>query len=401
MARHASLTAAFAAAGAAVAPGRTGFLQHRAARGSTPRHAARPLRAERTHPARALVSACASEELSSPTSPEGFPGLDPDLFTEDEVRGLQVTTLRWREIPFKTMEEELAAIDEYVKEEELEDENPWARFLRGAAYEHWGRPSLAAAQYDLVRYAKGLRLVPDLWVRKAYNAFKLGDVGVADRFHDIASLIRSEALGNQMHFSFWFETEFADFKPRDNGPPQLVQNGICKYCCQKFSLARDVLCPALFARTARREDLEHAALWLLAVSARMNSTIAVDATGLPENDVALARRALAEEGVPVSAALAPMAALFLDATPPAVEVAERMAMEGGEHALTRSFYMALYYDSMARDEAARDRWLDTVTALRAPECTHDTADFLFWTATNRLAVPPASAPDLPALEVPL
>jgi hypothetical protein len=338
---------------------------------------------------------------SSTEQPGDFPGLDPELRFEEELKALEPTTLRWCEIPFESLEEELSAIDEYAREEELEENNSWARFLRGAAYEHWGRASLASVQYDLVRYSKGLRLIPDLWMRKAYNCFKLGDVAVADRLHDIASLIQAEAIGNQMHFSFWFENEFKDFKPRHNGPPFAVQSAICKYSCEKFADARVSLCAVLVPGLGNHEDLEHAALWLLATSARINSTIAVDVTGLPRRDVDVAKKYLLGETQQVSEMLAPLAALYLDGTPASVKETEDIVKSGGEHGVTRAFYMALFYDSLTRNAGERDRWLDVLASMVPPKITHDTVDFLYWAGRNRITVPPGSASELPALEVPL
>lgn len=351
---------------------------------------------------------CASAAGPPPASREpddgdgdGAPGLDPELFTAEEMRGLEPTALKWSEIPFGSLEEELAAVDEYAREEELDDNDCWAIYLRGAAYEHWGRARLATAQYELVRHARGLRLIPELWLRKAYNSFKTGDVALADRLHDIAELIQGEAVGNQMHFSFWFETEFKNFKPRHNGPPFAVQEAIIKYSAEKFANARTSLCSLLCTMLSSQEDLEHAGLWLIATSARLNSTIAVDVGGLPRNDVELAEKVLAGESQRVSEALAPMAELFLGSGKAAVDKAEEIASRGGEHALERAFYMALYYDSLARDEKQRDRWLEVVGGMEPPAITHGNADFMYWTGKNRFTIPPTSSTQLPPLQVPL
>lgn len=371
------------------------FVPRCSPRGLTSRHS------KRSRGSRFLDVMCVSNSSSDSSS---YPGLDPEQFSEEELKGLELTTLKWCEIPFESLEEELTAIDVYAKEEELDDDNAWARFLRGAAYEHWGRPSLAAAQYHLVRYSKGLRLIPELWLRKAYNAFKLGDVALANRMHDIARLIEVEAVGNQMHFSFWFETEFKDFKPRHNGPPFAVQSAICNYSCEMFADARFSLCSLLCTMLGSQEDLEHAGLWLLATSARVNSTIAVDVTGLPPDDVVLAKKALdgaSHASQPVSEALAPIAALYLDGSPACLEKTEEIVNLGGEHGATRALYMALFYDSLARDEKERDRWLDVLSDMNPPKVTHGNTDFMYWTGQNRFTVPPGSKTELPPLQVPL
>lgn len=374
--------------------GSSAFVPQCPARQQAPPHAKR---------SRTLMCAppVSSPEPFDPADLENAPGFDPKIFTDEELKALEPTTFRWSEIPFEGLEEELAAVDEYVREEELEEDDSWAVFLRGSAYEHWGRPSLATAQYELVRHAKGLRLIPELWLRKAYNSFKTGDVVLADRLHDIAELIQCEAVGNQMHFSFWFEKEFKNFKPRHNGPPFAVQTAVCKYSNKRFDEARMGLCSLLCTMLDSQEDLEHAALWLLATSARINSTIAVDVNGLPKNDVQLSEKALSGNLQPVTEALKPIAELFLSGSKAALEKAEEITSSGGEHGLVRALYMALYYDSLARDEEQRDRWLDVVGAMEPPAITHDSVDFMYWAGKNRLTIPPNSSTQLPPLQVPL
>lgn len=357
--------------------------------------------AKRARPVMCVPAAGPPPDAREPDDGDVPPGLDPELFTAEELRGLGPTPLKWSEIPFESLEEELAAVDEYAREEELDDDDSWAIYLRAAAYEHWGRARLATAQYELVRHARGLRLIPELWLRKAYNSFKTGDVALADRLLDIAVLIQSEVVGNQMHFSFWFEQEFKNFRPRHNGPPFPVQSAIIKYSSEKFGDARTSLCSLLCTMLSSQEDLQHAGLWLLATSARLNSTIAVDIDGLPKNDVDLAKKALVGTSEPVSEALAPMAELFLGSGQAAVDKAEEIASSGGEHALVRAFYMALYYDSIARDEEQRDRWLDAVGAMGPPAITHGSADFMYWAGKNRLTIPPNSSSQLPPLQVPM
>lgn len=295
---------------------------------------------------------------------------------------------------FASLEAELAAITEYKASEGLEDDNSWPIYLSGAAYEHWGRPRLASAQFDLLRHSKGIRLIPELWCRKAYNAFKVGDISYAERYHEIASLIRAEAVGNQMHFSFWFENTFKDFKPRPNGPPYFLQSAICKYCTGKFKKAYQVIRPSLVAGSCGPRGMVLAALWLLAISARLNETANVD--GLPEADVAMARDAISAAGV-VDDDLKPIVELFFN---PGSQVAGP-GVEDGDVFQIRAGFMALFNDSIARDEQKQKVWFDSVDVCRAPDCTHDDVDFMYWATKHRFLAPEGLDGDLPPAQVPM
>lgn len=331
------------------------------------------------------------------TEPAQPSGNDPD-----ELAELAAKELRWREIDFESLESELAAIDGYAREEELPESDAWPIFLRGAAYEHWGRPRLALAQYDLVRHSKGILLVPDLWMRKAYNAFKVGDVVIADAYHEIAAMIRAEAVGNQMHFSFWFEEHFADFKPRHNGPMFPLQCAICRYCVDKDGMAyvRACIAPLLVAKAGASRELQHAALWMLAACARLKSkSEPVVPSDLPVKDLDLLKPALETSLADEGDYLASVSALFLG-SPDALGVAESTAREGGEHALAQALYLALYHDAFTKDDIAREKWLDIASGSEQPDCTNGYEDFLYFVAKNRLAVPPDSDQDRAAVAAP-
>lgn len=317
----------------------------------------------------------------------------------EDDSGLSAKELRWRDIKFDSLQHELRAVDDYEREEELPEGDPWPIFLRGAAYEHWGRPKLALAQYDLLRYSKGLLLVPDLWMRKAYNAFKVGDVVIADAYHEVAAHIRAESVGNQLHFSCWFEEHFADFKPCHNGPPFPLQNAICRYCVDRDSMSyvRNCVAPLVVAKACDPCDIQHAALWMLAACAQLKSrTESVQPSDLATGDMQLAASAF-ERGS-AGKGIAPIAALFLGSSPNGAEDAERLGREEGENALERALYMALYHDAFTKDKGAREEWLDIASSLHQPVCTHDCQDFLFFTARNRLTIPPDSNQDRKTVE---
>jgi hypothetical protein len=309
------------------------------------------------------------------------------------------TVLLWREIEFGGLEEELAAIDDYAAEEKLEESDPWPRFLRGAAYEHWGRPSLALAQYDTVNSAKGLRMVPELYLRKAYNAFKVGEVATANALHDVAKAISIAAVGNQLHFSYWFEKNFADFKPRHNGPPFSAQRGICKYCSGFPVDARGSLAPAILARTGPSEGIGHICLWFLASCAKLVPVSADSGPAVPsEGDLKVARDVLAADDLVED--LVPLASLYMGtASVGEVETFVRAAGED-EFAMIRAVYLALYHDAYAGSSAKRDEWLDVALAAPRSDCAHDVNDFVYHAAKNRFSIPTSPSPP-PVIEIPV
>jgi hypothetical protein len=340
---------------------------------------------------RAAFFACAGASASSPDrradeSAADGPNFESYIQPEDFAE-LMPTTLLWREIPFEGLEAELAAVDEYIAEENLDETDSWPRFLRAAAYEHWGRPSLALAQYETVNSAKGLRLIPELHLRKAYNAFKIGDVGQANVLHDVAQAISMSAVGNQLHFSYWFEQNFADFKPRHNGPPFSAQRGICKYCAGLVTDARTSLAPAVIGRSGSSNDIVHSCLWFMAACARLAASPTESPAAIPENDVKLVRSAL--ESSDVNADFARLTALFMGTV--SLDEAEAAVKDGGdEYAMVYATYLALYHDAFTRNASKRDSWLDAALAAPRSSCTHDVDDFVYFAAKNRLSSPPVA-----------
>jgi hypothetical protein len=340
---------------------------------------------------RAAFFACAGASASSPdrsADEDTADGPDFESYIQpDEFAELMPTTLLWREIPFEGLEAELAAVDEYVVEENLDETDSWPRFLRAAAYEHWGQPSLALAQYETVKSAKGLRLIPELHLRKAYNAFKIGDVEQANVLHDVAQAISMSAVGNQLHFSYWFEQNFADFKPRHNGPPFSAQRGICKYCSGLLTDARTSLAPAVIGRSGSSIDVVHSCLWFMAACARLAASPTESPSAVPDNDVKLVRSAL--ESLDVNADLTQLTALFMGTV--SLEEAEAAVKDGGdENAMVYATYLALYHDAFTSDSSKRDSWLDAALAAPRSSCTHDVDDFVYFAAKNRLSSPPVA-----------
>eukprot|EP00171_Calliarthron_tuberculosum_P020733 IDg20733t1 len=153
-----------------------------------------------------------------------------DASFDKEMKELEGTALKWSEIDFPTIEDELRAIDEYVEAEEIPEGDCWPIFLRACAYEFRGQSQLALAQLSKIKSAAGMAKVPNLWERRAYNSFKVGNIAKASALFDVSLTIYSQALGNELHFSHWYETNFDAYKPRHNGPGFPVQRGICKYC---------------------------------------------------------------------------------------------------------------------------------------------------------------------------
>jgi hypothetical protein len=307
-----------------------------------------------------------------------------DTVDDTDPMNLEAKPLKWAEIPFTSLAEELDAVDEYVKEEQIDKDDSWPRYLRGAAYEHWGQPALALAQYDTCDSSKGLKLVPEFWLRRAYNAFKTEQVEKAVAYHDKAKAINADAVGNQLHFSFWFDTNFKDFKPRHNGPSYSVQRGICMYMAGRHEDARESLAPFLLLGRSSREDLGLGALWFLAASHRVRKSKTLNAT--IEKDIALVRPIM--ESSSLSATLKPLVPLF-EGKSEQLEEAKKAAMEGdqGEDgAMLRAFYVALYFDALTDDSSSRDEWLNRALAAHRSGNSDRAADFMYYAAKNKLTM---------------
>lgn len=296
---------------------------------------------------------------------------------------LKEKPMLWAEVPFNSLQEELNAIDDYQKDEQIEDNASWPHFLRAAAYEHWGQPKLALAELDVIDFRRGFGLIPDFWLRRAYNAFKVGNLRDANEFHDEAERVSVDAVGNQLHFSFWFEQHFKDFKPKHNGPTFTLQHGICKYCMGVPKNARQSIAPHVAARDGDERDLQHAAMWYLAASSRWHLD---DNLKTDSRDLEVVQPILVDSNL--SPELVPIASLFLGKpSGDAVKAAEASVHEEGLDvgiAMNRALYLALYYDAFENDSKVRDKWLDIAVDSPHGTCTNDLDDFLYHTAKNRL-----------------
>lgn len=301
--------------------------------------------------------------------------------------GLEAKTLRWREIPFADLQAELKAIEDLRAKEDLEDDDPWARFLRGAAYEHWGRPSLALAQYELLNTATGITTVPELWQRKAYNAFKVGDVERADTFLRQADLAGFDAVGNQMHFVTWFNEHFGELMPQHNGPNFHLQYAIIKYCMGDLKAARESAAPSVLMKLNTRNDLADCVLWLLAISAKLGDKIPKERR---ENDAQLARSGA--EGISSDDLFTLLLPAFLgESTDLAkVETIAEKGTCGDAEGVRANVYLALYYDTVVQDAEKRDRWLNGFGESHSLPLTSDIVDFLHAVGRNKLSKPAAT-----------
>lgn len=306
---------------------------------------------------------------------------------KDLIEKLDVKLLRWADIPFSSIEEELRAIDDYEKEEGLAEANVWPKFLRGAAYEYWGQPQLALAQYAKTDQGAGLRQVPELWERRAYNSFKVGKIGHANAYFDVALRLFQDSCGNELHFVHWFYTNFQDYVPKWNGPPAAIQRGICKYCIGDVKEARENFIPEIFLKN---DDVEHAILWLLACSAKVKKEDGLVIT----RDLKVVREAL-EYDIEWNPRLRLLIDLFFahgEGFMSHVSDAEGKladAIKGDESDdVTTFLYLALYHDAFTGDEEERDRALDTTIAIGSTAFPNDMENFLFCAAKNRLTAPP-------------
>lgn len=313
---------------------------------------------------------------------------------EELIKALDAKPLRWSEIPFASIHEELDAIDEYVREEDVNDNDPWPKFLRGAAYEYWGQPQLALAQYAKTSHAGGLRRIPELWERRAYNCFKLGKVAAAHSYFEISLGLYYESCGNELHIVHWFYENFTDYLPKWNGPAAPIQRGICKYCFGDPEKARSCFMPQI---ATLEKEVDHALLWFLASAAKASNS-----AGLRTIDENVVADALSD-GVKWSPRLELFFKLYYAAARGEYdrvaesenELSESIKADKSDDICTH-LYTALYHDAFTKDFAERDRALDIVQAIGCPPSTHDVENFLFFTAKNRLSVPAdGTDPDVP------
>lgn len=317
--------------------------------------------------------------------------------THIENNAIDRSQQKWSEITFDDIQDELSAIDEYEKEEELQPDDPWPKFLRGAAYEYWGQPRLALAQYALTKHAAGLRKVPTLWERRAYNSFKMGEVIAANAYFDVASAIHKDAGGNELHFSHWFNDTFASFVPKVNGPSATLQHAICKYSAGELKEAVQLLVSQVAIMS---EDTQHALLWFLASSFRLTSEKVIE-----NSDVNLCNSALRAD-IDWNERLARLALLFTSAAQnleekQAAVYAQMVACVEADlpHVdITTNTYLALYHDAFTGDMEQRDVFLDKVCSLTSTASPHDIENFLYHASKIRLTIPPgARMDDIPEL----
>lgn len=293
--------------------------------------------------------------------------------------------LKWAEIPFSSIEEELAAIDDYEKEESLPPSDPWPKFLRGAAYEYWGQPQLALAQYAKTGDSHGLKRVPELWERRAYNAFKIGNVEAANVSFEVALGLMSESTGNELHFAHWFHANFKDYLPKRNGPPAPVQRGIVKYCVGYPNDARSSFIPQIYIGV---KDIEHPLLWFLACCGKLAGE-----EPIRESDMDVIEKTLERDyewdprlRMLIDLYYAASKRVFGEVTDAETRLSE--AIKGDEKDdITTYVYLALYHDAFTGEHDERDRALDMVSAIGIPRSTNDTENFLFHVAKNRIAIP--------------
>lgn len=307
-----------------------------------------------------------------------------------------VNPTKWSEMPFRNIHEELDAIDRYEKDEELSKDDPWPKFLRGAAYERWGQPKLALAQYRLTNFASGLRQVPEIWERRAYNAFKIGEVVAANVYFDASMKLSNDADGNYLHFLHWFYEHFEYYMPKRNGPPAAIQHAICKYCVSRLRDARELLVAQISIEVP---VIEHALLWMMATSFRLFPD-----KGLPLGDANLCNGAM-KKGIKWDEPLGMLVRLFSSAALGNNKEAVKHYQQINEICdrdtngvdITISVYLALYHDAFTRDTVERDAYLDKVCRLPGTASHNDIENFLYYTAKNRFSTPNSSMSQVPEL----
>lgn len=308
-------------------------------------------------------------------------GLDGSSL-DKEMKELEGTSLKWSEIVFPTIEDELRAIDEYVEAEEIADGDCWPIFLRACAYESRGQSQLALAQLLKVEAAEGLSKVPNLWERRGYNTFKVGNIRKASALFDVSQTIYCQALGNELHFSHWFEDNFEAYKPKHNGPAFSVQRGICKYCVGMVEEARNYLVSGIILRET---GSDHAVLWLLASCARSSNEMSKAC------DMNVVQDFRKEVGSEVSRTLNLCIDLYCIAlyaeSANVVEIVDSLTEiakgNNGDESLVAATYLALYHDSMTRNSEECDRWLDVIGKFSWDSPRTDTLDYVYHAAKFR------------------
>lgn len=325
----------------------------------------------RTFRAVASISCCLESEINDEL--------------ENELEALEGTELKWAEIDFPTIEDELRAIDEYVKEEDIDEDDCWPVFLRAGAYESRGQSQLALAQLSKIEHKAGIAKVPNLWERRAYNAFKTGDIARANAYFDVSLRVYYDAVGNELHFAHWFEENFKSYMPKHNGPAFSFQRGICKYCVGMLQEARGFFVSGLIIGDI---GSEHAVLWLLASAVRSSPTMTV-----PDSDLTVVND-WREEGEPVKdSTLGYCLELYVQgATGSDSNVDDLLRKLSGiaegtqsEESLTAVIYLALFYDSISRNEELRDLWLEKIAALPGGPANTSTLDFVYHAAKYRFS----------------
>lgn len=308
---------------------------------------------------------------------------------DKELKELHGTQLKWSEIDFPTVHDELRAIDEYVKQDNIPEGDAWPIFLRACAYESVGQSQLALAQLSKIYAAAGLAKVPNVWERRAYNTFKIGDVKKADAFFGVSETIHREALGNELHFSHWYEDNFVDFKPKHNGPAFSIQRGVCKYFIGSLDEATSYFVSPVILRSIGHE---HAVLWMLASSAR-NSAIGKASV----TDIGVIRNWRKSDTSAISKSISLAIDLYCLAssseevdTSELIESLSKIAeSDSGDESLVAAIYLALYYDSLSKDDEQRDQWLNLIADLPGGPLRTDSLDFMYHAAKLRYRAVPS------------
>lgn len=293
---------------------------------------------------------------------------------------------KWAEIPFTSIEEELAAIEEYEQSEKPAENDPWPKFLRGSAYEYWGFPQLALAQYAKTNSATGLKRVPQLWDKRAYNAFKLGNVRAAHAYYEISTGLLNESTGNELHFSHWFDRHFKDYMPKWNGPPAPLQRGIAKYCVGFPKEACYSFVPQIFAGET---DVAHSLLWFLASCGKLQK----EDDALKEKDMKVVDYVLESDRdwdprllILIKLYYAAAKKTYTEVSEAETELSDAIKSDKSDD-ITTYVYLALYHDAFTGEKEEMDSALDIVCAIGSPKSHNDTENFLFHAAKNRLTMP--------------
>lgn len=350
-----------------------------------------PTRPPATIPHPTPPHACTPPPPPSEPTPVNPSPTDDDLHTHSNPP----KPLIWSEIPFSSIEEELAAIDEYEREEAPPENDPWPKFLRGAAYEHWGQPKLALAQYAKTVHASGFKKVPELWERRAYNAFKVGNVHSAHVYYELGLSLMNESTGNELHFVYWFYDNFKDYLPKWNGPPAAVQRGITKYCMGHIDDARSSFVPQVLMCNV---GMEHPLLWFMASCAKSSRHQYATSADLKVIDRAMVHQHTWHPRLQHIVRLYVAAVRgVMDEVAEAETALSEAIKADQEDDISTYVYLALYHDAFTGDADEKNRALDIVQAIGKPTKTHDTENFLFHVAKNRIGVPATHEDEFPQM----